>query len=327
MSRIHHCPGCRAALRVPEAKVGKVVACPACGTKSRASAIAGDGADTDGAANAGSAPLRQVAAPPRRGRAGMAKPATGRATLRPFLQRWLTACGGVLAVAALLGAAGLVWEPPAMAASLICCAAIVCCTLAGTVWMAVDFGRGNVPLGLAVLLMPPIGIGLAFRDRGPARRGAVVYASSLAPAALLGLMLLAFLPRYTGAGQRAAQADGWEDLILQLDGRLRPDTPTVSVTYSVASRPGEMNGLGQEGERLLSRFKCYVPGSFAVDAGAGTIAYQYRGPEQFEALFAFYLSSATGAFFPQHRVGADGAPAIPEGQPAPLAPAESPGFG
>jgi DNA-directed RNA polymerase subunit RPC12/RpoP len=320
MSSIHRCPGCGRALRVRQEKVGKVVACPACGARSR---VSGDASAIQSSVRGGS-DAGGVPALPGGLRSASKKKSKSAKTMQPFLRRWFTACGAVLGIAAVLGFAGLFWEPPALAASFICVVAILVCALAGTIWMVVDFGRRSVPLGIAVFLLPPIGLGLAFRDKGPARRGATVYASAIAPLLLLGLMLLAFLPRYTSEGRRAADANRWENLIRRMDDQLQPDTPTVSVTYSVSSQPGGLEGLEPIAESALSQFRCYVRGSFKADASARTISYAYRGRENFDGLFAFYLSSETGTFFPQQRLNAGGAPAETGVQPGlPETPAAS----
>jgi hypothetical protein len=116
---------------------------------------------------------------------------------------------------------------------------------------------------------------------------------------LLGLMLLVYLPKYTGAGQRAAQTATWVDLMHKLDGQVRPETPVVTVALRVAARPGSLNGLQPGCEALLLPFKSYVPGSLKIDADARIMTYQYRGHENFKTMIAFYLSSQTGAFTPQ----------------------------
>jgi predicted PurR-regulated permease PerM len=168
--------------------------------------------------------------------------------------------------------------------------------------MAIDLGRENVLLGVCVVLVPAVGPVVSFMKKGPAMRGAVVFVSMLAPGLLLGLMLLVFLPKYSGAGQQAVQTAKWKDLMHQLDSQVRPETPVVTVTVNVASRPGSLTGIQPKCEALLSPFKSYVKGSLKIDADTRTVTYQYRGSENFDTLIAFYLASSTGAFIPQPRI-------------------------
>lgn len=295
------------ALRIPDEKVAAVVKCPQCGAKFRASE-----ASADRPRRVGASSDRRVEedddtdAPPSRSRKQTKRKSSASASLQPFLRRWLIACGIVLAVTAIIGVVGLFSEPVAMTASVICIVAIIGCALAGSIWMAIDLGKESPWLAVGSLLMPAVGLVWAFQKKSPARRGAVVFVSLVAPTLLLGLMLLFFLPKYTGAGQRGRQTANWGDLMRQMDSRVTPDTPVVTVTVRVASNPGSLDGIEPKCEALLRPFKSYVQGSLKIDAGARLITYQYRGHENFNQMIAFYLSSSTGAFTPQETVKPDG---------------------
>jgi predicted Zn finger-like uncharacterized protein len=294
MPTSQQCPKCDASLRVSSGTAAKTVKCLSCGTRFRVSA------DTDDASD--------DLAPPRRSRSRTRKSSVA-GHLQPFLKRWAIACGIVLSLATLLGIGGLFSEPVAIAATVVCVVAILGCMFAGTVWMAVDLGKENVLLGVAVILLPVAGPALAYHKKGPALRGAIVFVSTLAPCALVGLMLLVFLPKYAPHGTQASRTAKWEDLMHQMDKHLRPDSPTVAVTLTVASRPGELDSLEPKCEALLRRFQSYVPGSLKIEAASRKISYQYRGSENFEMMIAYYLSNATGAFIPQTKVESAG-PAI-----------------
>ncbi len=312
MSQTSQCPECGKSLRIPEDKVTAVVKCPQCGAKFRASETSGDGPSRRGGAS-GDRRVREEApiddefgALPTRSRKQTKKKSSASGSLQPFLRRWLIACGIVLAITAIIGVVGMFNEPVAITASMICIVAIIGCALAGSIWMAIDLGKESPLLAVGSLLMPAVGLVWAFQKKSPARRGAVVFVSLLAPLLLLGLLLLVFYPKYTGAGQRGVQTAKWEDLMRQMDSKVTPETPVVTVTVRVASRPGELDGIEPRCEALLRPFKCYVQDSLKIDAGARLITYQYRGSENFEQMIAFYLGSSTGAFTPAGTVKPDG---------------------
>ncbi len=298
MPQLIHCPECGKSLRIPDERIDSIVKCPGCERKFRATEEAAsspeaDDSDTDSED------------PKTRRRRPLKNKSAGSESLQPFLRRWLVVCGIVLAVALLFGIGGLFSEPLAIIASVICVVAILGFSLGGMLWMAIDLGRDNLLLGAGVLFMPPIGLVTAYQKPGPARRGAIVYLSLLAPLTLLGLMLLVFYPMYVGAGRQSGHAAKWKDLMHQLDAKVTPTTPEVAVTVRVASNPGGLDGLEPRCEALLLPFKSYVPGSLKIDAAARQISYKYRGSENFNTMIAFYLSSATGAFTPQMPVVPD----------------------
>ncbi len=290
MSHICQCPECGKSLRIPDEKAAAIVKCPQCGSKFRAGAPHDD-VEAD-----------ELLPRPRK---SSRKKSFKVGSLQPFLRRWLMACSIVLVVAALFGIAGLFSEVLAIVASVICVVAIISCLLAGRIWMAIDLGKDSLPLGILAFLVPIAGVIVSFQKKGPALRGAVVFVSMVAPTVLLGLMLLVFYPKYSGTGQKAAQTAKWEDLMQQLDSHVRPETPVVTVTIRVASRPGGLDNIQPQCEALLSGYKSYVPGSLKVDAPGRTLTYQYRGSENFDTMIAFYLGSKTGAFTPQGRVKPD----------------------
>ncbi len=285
MSYIFPCPHCGKSIRIPAEKSAKVVKCPSCGNKFRAAA---EFAEDE---------LHEF--PPRARQPTKRKSAVH---LQPFLRRWMMACGIVLGIAALIGIGGLYSEVLAITATAICIAGIVICLLTGRIWMAIDLGRDRLLYGIIAFIVPVAGVVLSFQRKGPSLRGAVVFVSVLAPTILCGLMLLVFYPKYTPTGQRATQTAKWEDLMRQLDNQVRPETPTVTVTVRVASRPGSLDGIQPRCEALLSPYKSYVPGSLKIDAPGRTLTYQYRGSESFATMIAFYLGSATGAFTPQGQI-------------------------
>lgn len=266
MPQISQCPECGKRLRIPEERMATVVKCRGCGQRFRAAEAAGpDGLRRSSAVRKKrthendsvdedlcTAPAHDLM--PRR------KSGRRNGAMQPFLRRWLIACGVILALAALVGAGGFFSEALALAACLICGTVVLCCAMAGTVWMALDLGRENFFLGLGVLFMPAIGLGLAFRNKGPALRGAVVFASAVPPTLLMGLMVLVFRPMYDGSGRQAANAARCQDLLHRMDDQFGPNTPVVSVTMRVASRPGGLDGVESQGEVLLGQFKSYVPG-------------------------------------------------------------------
>ncbi len=312
MSQTSQCPECGKSLRIPDEKATAVVKCPQCGAKFRASEASADSPRRDGVSG-----KRRVqeetpsdddfdALPTRTRKQTKKKKSSASGSLQPFLRRWLIACGIVLAITAIIGVVGMFNEPVAMTASMICVVAIVGCALVGSIWMAMDLGKESAWLAVGSLLMPAIGLVWAFQKKSPARRGAVVFVSSLAPLLLLGLMLLVFYPKYTGAGQRGRQTANWEDLMRQMDSKVTPETPVVTVTVRVASNPGGLDGIEPRCEALLRPYKSYVQGSLKIDAGARLITYQYRGHETFNQMIAFYLSSSTGVFTPQGTVTPDG---------------------
>lgn len=284
MSRAVRCPECAAPVRRAPEQGGAVIRCPQCGARFRVAGGSDDDADLP-------APARK----PRK------KSAARGGDIRPFLRRWSIACGVVLGAASVCGVGGLFSEPLAIAATAICILALIGCGVAGAIWMAIDLAQENVPWAVITVLFPAAGPVFAFQSKGPARRGAVVFVSMLAPTLLLGLMTLVFYPKYSGAGRQAAHTARWEDLMRQLDKQLQPDSPVVSVTMNVASRPGALTGLEPKCEALLRQFQCYVPGTLKIDADARLLSYQYRGHERFDSLPAFYLGSATRAFTPQPR--------------------------
>jgi DNA-directed RNA polymerase subunit RPC12/RpoP len=320
MPQVCRCPECGQTVRLSEEQAGRVVSCANCSRKFRVAprkaAARNESADD--------APDEDYGAPPVRSRPAKSRKAARAFRWQPFLRRWLIAGGVVLTIAALTGIGGLFAEPLAIAATAICAAAVVGCLLAGTIWMVIDLGKENGGMAVCVLLVPAAGPAIAFLNKGPAQRGAVVFVSMFAPALLLGMMLLAYYPKYSGAGQQAAHAANFEDLIERMDARLTPETPVVSVTIRVASRPGALDGLEPECDSLLRRFKSYVPGSLKIDAANRQLSYQYRGDERFHKLYAFYLGSATRAFTPQQRLAEPGAPAAKQPQDAPAASTREP---
>ena len=291
MPQLIHCPECGKSLRIPDERINSIVKCPGCDRKFRATEASASSADSDDADI-------EPDDPKTRRRKPLKSKAGGSESLQPFLRRWLVVCGIVLAVALLFGIGGLFSEPLAIIASVICVVAILGFALGGMIWMAIDLGRENLLLGAGVLFMPPIGLVTAYQKPGPARRGAIVYLSLLAPLTLLGLMLLVFYPMYVGAGRQSGHAAKWNDLMHQLDAKVTPTTPEVAVTVRVASNPGALDGLEPRCEALLRPFKSYVQGSLKIDAAARQISYRYRGSENFNTMIAFYLGSATGAFTP-----------------------------
>ena len=234
MTQISQCPECGKSLRIPDEKVAAVVKCPKCGKKFRASGESAGSHSRSGDAPGNRREQEEASveddygAPPVRSRKPKKKMSSAPGNLQPFLRRWMIACGIVLAVAALFGVGGLFSEIVAIIATGICVVAIVGCLLVGTIWMAIDLGKENVMLGVAVVLGPAVGPTLAFLKKGPALRGAVVFVSVLAPALLAGLMLLVFYPKYSGTGQQAVQTAKWEDLMRQLDSKVTPETPVVT---------------------------------------------------------------------------------------------------
>lgn len=311
MSLASQCPECGKALRIPDEKATAMVKCPQCGAKFRVSETSPDSPRRDGIAVKRRVPEEMPADDdldvlPTRKRKQTKKKSSVSGSLQPFLWRWSIACGIVLAIVAILGVVGMFNEPVAITASMICVVAIIGCALAGSIWMAIDLGKESASLAVGSLLMPPVGLVWAFQKKGPARRGAVVFVSLVAPTLLLGLMLLFFLPKYTGTGKRAVQTAKWDDLMRQMDSKVTPETPVVTVTVRVASNPGSLDGIEPKCEALLRPFKNYVQGSLKIDAGARLITYQYRGHENFNQMIAFYLSSSTRAFTPQGTVKPDG---------------------
>lgn len=290
MSHVTQCPACSKSLRLPEEKVGTTVRCPSCGEKFRAREVEQEPEEHE----------------PRTARLRSRK-STGTGSLSRFLRPWLIACGGFMALALILTVAGIFSEPMALVASFFCIAGILGCILAGTIWTAIDLGRESLPHALLVICFPAAGPILAFQKKGPALRGAVVFASSVAPLLLVGLILLTLRPLHQGQGPWGRTAK-WGNLVRQMDARVKPDTPVLEATIHVASRPGSLDGIEPRCESLLTQFKCYVPGSLRINAPAREISYKYRGEKQFESLLAWYLSSSTGLFTPQMPVAPTPAP-------------------
>lgn len=338
MSRISQCSGCGKPLRIPAEKAAAVVKCPKCGIKFRPSGKPTgrhprrDLAPNDHAAQDHADFEEACETLPSHSRKSMRTKGSARSgKLQPFLGRWLIACGIVLTVATLFAVGGMFSETLAIIASVICVVAMLGCLVTGTVWTAIDLGKESILLGISVVLVPVIGPAVAFQKRGPAPRGAVVVTSMIAPTLLLGLLLLVYYPKYTGAGQQTVRTAKWDDLMRRMDDQVVPETQVATVTIRVASRPGSLEGIEPKCEVLLTPFRSYVQGSLKVDAGTRTITYQYRGSERFDKLIAFYLGSSTGAFIPQDRVDPEDAPtALPRldrrGEPAgSSAPRSAPG--
>lgn len=282
------CPECAKSLRVSDEKANSMVKCPQCGAKFRATDDSSDSSDGD-----------DHLARPNRSRKGTKSKSSTFGGLQPFLHRWLMVCAISSALIVVVALGGLFSEILAISASLMCVAAILVCSLVGSIWMAVDLGKESIALALSSVVMPPVGLVTAFQNRSPARRGAIVFASMLVPTILLGLMLLVFYPKYAAPRQRGAQSNNWENLIHQMDNQMTAETPVVTAKLTVAARPGSLDGLQPQCEVLLQQFKSYVTGSLKIDVAARTITYQYRGSDKFESLLAFYLGSKTGAFIPQ----------------------------
>lgn len=305
MSQTSQCPECEGSLRIPEEKIGAVVKCPKCGAKFRAGEFSADSDLERGSRSGTRRQLDQIRddddfqTMPGRSRKSAKKTSAAAGSLQLFLRRWLTACGIVLLMTILIGLGGFFSEGMALAACFICIAAILGCLFAGTIWTAIDVARENILLGVAIILMPAIGPAIAYLKGGPARRGAIVFASLFAPTLLLGLLLLLLYPKYSGPGRQAAQQASWEALLQQLDDKVQPETPIVTSTLTVAARPGSLDGIEPQCEALLTPHKSYVAGSLKIDAANRTITYQYRGSKNFNMLIAFFLSNATGAFIPQ----------------------------
>lgn len=290
MSFTSQCPECGKSLRIPDEKAGAMVKCRTCGVKFRAAVESDEDVDL----------------PPPRSRKSSRKKSAASGALQPFLRRWLIAVGVVLALTLILGIVGLSSEILALTASMVCVVTIIGCLLTGTIWMVIDLAKEDGKAALLAALMPPAGAMMSFQRKSPARRGAIVFVSMVAPTLLLGLMLLFFLPKYTGAGKRGVQTAKWEDLMRQMDSKVTPETPVVTVTVRVASNPGGLDGIEPRCEALLRPHKSYVHGSLKIDAGARLITYQYRGHENFNQMIAFYLGSSTGVFTPQGTVKPDG---------------------
>ncbi|MFG0333921.1 MAG: MJ0042-type zinc finger domain-containing protein [Maioricimonas sp. JB049] len=294
MSDVQLCPQCQARLRIPDEKAGQSVKCPKCGTRFRAGSNTSqdefdepwmqDDRGDDQYGELPGAPQRKAGKTPRR---------TG--NLQPFLRRWLIACGILAAISILLAVGGLFSEPVAIAATAVCVVWSIGCILGGHIWIAIELGRESALKALAAMTVPFYALVTAMQ-RKPPLKGGVVMGSVVAPTVLLGLMMLVFGPMYTGEGQRAARARSWDDMIRRMESNTPVDAPIVAATIYVASRPGSLDNLQPRGERLLSRFDSYVPGSLQIDAANRTIRYEYRGPERFEKLYALYLASETGAF-------------------------------
>lgn len=282
------CPECGKLLKIPDEKSGAMVKCPECSGKFRAEADE----------------LPEAAPMAARQKKSSRKKSVSSGAFPAFLNRWLIATGIVMALVVVLGVIGLSSEPAALAASLICVAAILGCVFGGVVWMVIDLAREDRQTAMMAAFFPPIGVMKSFQQKGPSQRGATVFLTMLIPTVVLGLMLLVFYPKYVGEGRRAAQAGNWQNLMNQLDSKVGPDSPVVSATIKVASNPGSLTGLEPRCEELLRPHKSYVQGSLKIDEAARTISYQYRGDKMFDQMIAFYLGSATGAFTPQGRVEA-----------------------
>lgn len=281
MPQAVQCPHCFARLRVPDERIGQTLKCPSCKERFESAPSLDDPGD------AFSLPKKSKR---------KKKKSARKASLQPFLNRWLIAVGITLAIAFLIGIGGMFSEPLAMVATGICVVAMLLCLFGGQVWMAIDLGRENIGKGVLSFLFAPAGLVMAYQDGGPARRGAVVFASMVAPLALLGLMLLVYLPKYDPATRQANRADRWEDLIRRMESSTAADAPIVDTIVAVSSRPGSLDGIEPRCEELLSKFPSYVAGSLKIDAANRTIAYSYRGHPKFNKLYVFYLGAETQAF-------------------------------
>ncbi|QDU36840.1 hypothetical protein Mal4_11400 [Maioricimonas rarisocia] len=304
MSHVNQCPQCQARLRIPEERAGQAVKCPKCGTRFRTEGkppqeefdepwLEDDFGDEE-YGDLPDVPQKKTKKKPRR---------TG--SLQPFLRQWLTACAILAAVSILLAVGGLFSEPVAIAATAVCIVWSLGCILGGHFWIAIELGKESALKALAALTVPFYALATAM-SRKPPMKGGIVMASVIAPTVLLGLMMLAFKPMYTGEGRRAARARSWDDMIHRMESNTPANASIVNATVYVASRPGSLDNLQPRAEQLLTRFDSYVPGSLQIDAANRTIRYQYRGSKRFEKLYALYLSSETGAFVVDSRPQAAG---------------------
>ncbi|MEW4528058.1 MJ0042-type zinc finger domain-containing protein [Maioricimonas sp. JC845] len=296
MSQVCQCPQCSARLRIPDAKRGQAVKCPKCGTRFRAGQEPQDELDEPWLDDDLSADdYGELPDVPQR----KAKKKTRRSgDLQPFLRQWLTACGVIAAVTILLAIGGLFSEPVAIAATAICVVWSIGCVLGGHIWIAIDLGKESALKAIAAMFVPFYALATSMQKRPP-MKGGIVIVSVVAPTILLGLMLLVFRPMYVGDAKQAARARNWKSMIHRMESNTPADAPVVTARFRVASRPGSLDNLQPRCEQLLSQFDSYVPGSLQIDAANRIIGYQYRGPKQFDRLFAMYLGSETKAFIPQ----------------------------
>jgi len=217
------------------------------------------------------------------------------AALIPFLKRVGIGHAIVASLIIVIGIGGFFSDTAAIAAALVGVVAMVGLVLAAKIWFVCIAFKESAIYGLGALFVPLFWSVCLVKKIGHSQLAFALLASALIPGVLtLGLVGL-FSPQGKAAS-RARKNRSNVDKMIKLIRKHEEETPPAGdvkeVTYKV-SRVESPSQFISDGDRGLSQFKGYVPGSLQHDSTRQVVEFQYRGDVGLAAKYRLYVSFKT----------------------------------